>query len=38
MAEDTKSADAKVEPVKTIEPAATTPKTETERHTESVRS
>jgi sec-independent protein translocase protein TatA len=39
MAEDDKTADAKSEPVKTIEAAsATAPKTETERRAESVRS
>ena len=38
MAEDTKAAETKAEPVKTIEPAATTTKTETERRTEGVRS
>jgi sec-independent protein translocase protein TatA len=38
MAEDDKTADAKSEPVKTIDTAAGTPKTETERRAESVRS
>jgi sec-independent protein translocase protein TatA len=38
MAEDDKTADAKSEPVKTIDAAATTPKTETERRAEGVRS
>lgn len=39
MAEDDKAADAKPEPVKTIETAsATAPKTETERRAESARS
>ena len=37
MAEDDKTADAKPEPVKTID-AAAAPKTETERRAESVRS
>ncbi len=37
MSEDDKTADAKPEPVKTIETAAT-PKAETERRAESVRS
>ena len=37
MSEDDKTADAKVEPVKTID-AAATPKTETERRAEGVRS
>jgi sec-independent protein translocase protein TatA len=37
MAEDDKTADAKSEPVKTID-AAGTPKTETERRAEGVRS
>ena len=39
MAEDDKTADAKTEPVKTIETtSAAAPKTETERRAESVRS
>lgn len=40
MAEDDKTAEAKPEPVKTIDGGATTtaPKTETERRTESMRS
>lgn len=39
MSEDEKAADAKAEPVKTIDAAnATAPKTETERRAESVRS
>ena len=39
MSEDDKTADAKAEPVKTIDTAsATAPKTETERRAESARS
>ena len=38
MAEDDKSADAKSEPIKTIDAASGTSKTETERRAESVRS
>ena len=38
MSEDEKAAEAKAEPVKTIDTAATTPKTEAERRAEGVRS
>jgi sec-independent protein translocase protein TatA len=38
MAEDPKTAETKPEPVKTIEPLAAAPKTDTERRAESVRS